>query len=94
MIALMHASEWSGVEYTNIRSGQGGMVALTAGMDDSILRVGDRGMLAKILSLSFRLRPRGKLPMTASAMKLLCRLADPSEVHLRWSSCIYIIHIT
>ena len=53
-----------------------------------MLRVGDRGVLAKILSLSFRLRPRGRLPMTASAMKLLCRLADPSEVHRKRSSCI------
>lgn len=72
------------------------MVALTDGMDDSRLRVGDRGVLAKILSLSFRLRPRGKLPMTASAMKLLCRLADPSEVHRKRSSCttLHIIHIT
>ncbi len=73
-----------------------GVVALTDGMDDSRLRVGDRGVLAKILSLSFRLRPRGKLPMTASAMKLLCRLADPSEVHRKRSSCttLHIIHIT
>lgn len=62
--------------------------ALTEGMEDRMLRVGDRGVLAKILSLSFRLRPRGKLPMIASAMKLLCRLADPSDVHRIQSSCI------
>ena len=60
---------------------------LTIGMDESMLRVGESGVLAKIFSRSFRLKPRGRLPIRASAMKLLCRLAEPRDVHRNRSSC-------
>lgn len=60
---------------------------LTIGMDESMLRVGESGVLAKIFSRSFRLKPRGRLPIRASAMKLLCRLAEPRDVHRSRSSC-------
>ena len=60
---------------------------LTDGMDESMLSVGESGVLAKIFSRSFMLKPRGRLPMRASAMKLLCKLAEPRDVHLNRSSC-------
>lgn len=60
---------------------------LTDGMDESMLSVGESGVLAKIFSRSFVLKPRGRLPMRASAMKLLCKLAEPRDVHLNRSSC-------
>lgn len=60
---------------------------LTDGMDESMLSVGESGVLAKIFSRSFMLKPRGRLPMRASAMKLLCKLAEPRDVHLKRSSC-------
>ncbi len=56
-------------------------------MDESMLSVGESGVLAKIFSRSFMLKPRGRLPMRASAMKLLCKLAEPRDVHLNRSSC-------
>ena len=67
--------------------GQEAVAMLTIGMDDSMLRVGESGVLAKIFSRSFRLKPRGRLPIRASAMKLLCRLAEPRDVHRSRSSC-------
>lgn len=59
---------------------------LTDGIEDSRLRLDDSGVLAKIFSRSFKLKPRGRLPMSASAIKLLCRLAEPSDVHRNRSS--------
>ena len=56
-------------------------------MDESMLSVGESGVLAKIFSRSFMLKPRGRLPMRASAMKLLCKLAEPKDDHLNRSSC-------
>ena len=60
---------------------------LTFGSDATMFSMGDCGTLMDILFRSSRLKPRGRLPMTLSATKLLCRLAEPSDCHLALSSC-------
>ena len=60
---------------------------LTMGIEFSSCSEGDSGVLAIMRCLSSRVMPCGRLPITAGAMKLLCRLADPRDFHRAWSSC-------
>lgn len=60
---------------------------LTRGMDERLLREGERGVLAKILPRSSMLSPRGRLPMVASPMKLLWKLRGPILLHESLSAC-------
>ena len=60
---------------------------LTIGMEFSSCREGDSGVLAIMRCRSSSVMPCGRLPITAGAMKLLCRLADPRDFQRAWSSC-------